>query len=46
LNQIANKKKELNMEHKKRRGSGSEILNQVNIDNRPKHIELRKEVGH
>ncbi|MGK0326236.1 MAG: IS30 family transposase [Polaribacter sp.] len=34
------------MEHKKRRGSGSKILNQVNIDNRPKHIELRKEVGH
>lgn len=31
---------------KKRRKTGSKILNQVSIDNRPKHIELRKEVGH
>lgn len=31
---------------KKRRGGGSKIVNQVSIDNRPKHIELRKEVGH
>jgi IS30 family transposase len=31
---------------KKRRGTGSKITNQVSIDNRPKHIDLRKEVGH
>jgi len=31
---------------KKRRGTGSKILNQVSIDNRPKHIELRNEIGH
>jgi transposase, IS30 family len=31
---------------KKRRGGGSKIINQVSIDNRPKHIELREEVGH
>lgn len=31
---------------KKRRGTGSKILNQVSIDNRPKHIELRQEIGH
>ena len=31
---------------KKRRGTGSKIINQVSIDNRPKHIELRKEIGH
>jgi IS30 family transposase len=31
---------------KKRRGGGSKILNQVSIDNRPQHIELRNEVGH
>jgi IS30 family transposase len=31
---------------KKRRGGGSKIINQVNIDNRPKHINLRNEVGH
>lgn len=31
---------------KKRRGTGSKIINQVSIDNRPKHIELRQEVGH
>ncbi|MBK5244221.1 MAG: IS30 family transposase [Eubacteriaceae bacterium] len=31
---------------KKRRGTGSKILNQVSIDNRPKHIDLREEVGH
>ncbi|SFZ95332.1 Transposase and inactivated derivatives, IS30 family [Flaviramulus basaltis] len=30
----------------KRRGTGSKIINQVSIDLRPKHIELRKEVGH
>jgi IS30 family transposase len=32
--------------HKKRRGGGSKIINQVSIDNRPKHIEFRNEVGH
>jgi IS30 family transposase len=31
---------------KKRRGTGSKIINQVSIDNRPKHIELREETGH
>jgi len=31
---------------KKRRGTGSKIINQVSIDNRPKHINLREEVGH
>jgi IS30 family transposase len=31
---------------KKRRGTGSKIINQVSIDNRPKHIDLREEVGH
>ena len=31
---------------KKRRGTGSKILNQVSINSRPKHIELRNEIGH
>jgi IS30 family transposase len=31
---------------KKRRGGGSKIINQVSIDNRPEHINLRNEVGH
>ena len=31
---------------KNKRGKGSKIRNQVSIDNRPKHIELRNEVGH
>lgn len=31
---------------KKVRGKGSKIRNQVSIDNRPKHIELRQEIGH
>lgn len=31
---------------KKRRGTGSKIINQVSIDNRPKHIDLREEIGH
>lgn len=31
---------------KKRRGTGSKIINQVSIDLRPKHIELRQEIGH
>ena len=31
---------------KKKRGGGSKIRNQVSIDLRPKHIELREEVGH
>ena len=31
---------------KKRRGGGSKIINQVSIDNRPQHIELRNEVGY
>ena len=31
---------------KKRRGGGSKIINQVSINNRPKHIDLRNEVGY
>ncbi|MFI1770710.1 IS30 family transposase [Thalassobellus citreus] len=31
---------------KRKRGGGSKIINQVSIDNRPKHIDLREEVGH
>lgn len=31
---------------KKVRGKGSKIINQVSIDNRPKHIENRIEIGH
>jgi IS30 family transposase len=31
---------------KKRRGTGSKIINQVSIDSRPNHIELREETGH
>lgn len=31
---------------KKKRGGGSKIINQVSINNRPKHIELRNVVGH
>ncbi len=31
---------------KKRRGTGSKIINQISIDSRPKHIELREEIGH
>lgn len=31
---------------KKRRGTGSKIINQVSIDHRPKHIEDRVEIGH
>ena len=31
---------------KKVRGKGSKIRNQVSIDNRPKHIDLRNEIGH
>ncbi|MDO6745571.1 IS30 family transposase [Tenacibaculum soleae] len=31
---------------KKRRGTGSKIINQVSIESRPKHIDLREEIGH
>jgi IS30 family transposase len=40
------KKKTRRIPSKKRRGTGSKILNQVTIDNRPEHIDLREEVGH
>jgi IS30 family transposase len=40
------RKKTRRRPYKKRRGGGSKIINQVSIDNRPEHIELRKEVGH
>jgi len=31
---------------KKRRGTGCKIINQVSIELRPKHIDLREEIGH
>ena len=40
------RKKARRMQAKKRRGTGSKIINQVSIDNRPKHIENRLEIGH
>lgn len=40
------RKKTRRRPHKKRRGTGSKIINQVSIDNRPKHIEDRIEIGH
>jgi len=40
------RKKTRRRPHKKRRGGGSKIINQVSIDNRPKHIENRLEIGH
>jgi len=40
------RKKTRRRPNKKRRGGGSKIINQVTIDLRPKHIELREEVGH
>lgn len=40
------RKKTRRIPSKKRRGIGSKILNQVSIDKRPEHIELREEVGH
>jgi IS30 family transposase len=40
------RKKTRRIPHKKRRGGGSKIINQVSINNRPKHIEFRNEVGH
>jgi IS30 family transposase len=40
------RKKTRRRPHKSRRGGGSKIINQVSIDNRPKHIELRNEIGH
>ena len=40
------RKKSRRIKPKKKRGTGSKIINQVSIDNRPKHINLRKEVGH
>ena len=46
LNKLLVRKKTRRRPPKKRRGTGSKIINQVSIDNRPKHIELRQEVGH
>jgi len=46
LIQLLVRKKTRRRPHKKKRGGGSKIVNQVSIDNRPKHIELRNEVGH
>ena len=36
------RKKTKRIKAKKKHGTGSKIINQVSIDNRPKHIELRK----
>lgn len=46
LIQLLVRKKTRRIPSKKRRGKGSVILNQVSIDHRPKHIELRQEAGH
>lgn len=46
LIQLLVRKKTRRIQSKKRRGTGSKIINQVSIDDRPKHIELRKEIGH
>jgi len=40
------RKKKRRKRIKKKRGGGSKILNQISIDNRPKHIDLREEIGH
>lgn len=40
------RKKTRRRPHKSRRGGGSKIINQVSIDKRPQHIELRNEIGH
>ena len=40
------RKKTRRIPSKKKRGTGSKILNQVSIDNRPVHIDLREEIGH
>jgi len=46
LIQLLVRKKTRRRPSKKRRGTGSKIINQVSIDNRPKHIDLRNEIGH
>jgi len=46
LIQLLVRKKSRRIKPKKKRGTGSKITNQVSIDNRPKHINLRKEIGH
>ena len=46
LIQLLVRKKTRRRPAKKRRRTGSKIINQVSIDNRPKHIELRQEIGH
>ena len=46
LIQLLVRKKTRRKRTKKKRGGGSKIINQVSIDNRPKHINLRQEVGH
>ena len=46
LIQLLVRKKTRRRPIKKKRGTGSKIINQVSIDNRPKHIELREEIGH
>jgi IS30 family transposase len=40
------RKKTRRRKPKKKRRNGSKIINQVSIDNRPKHIDLRIEPGH
>ena len=46
LIQLLVRKKARRKKTKKKRGTGSKITKQVSIDNRPRHIELREEVGH
>ena len=46
LIQLLVRKKNRRRPAKKRRGTGSKIINQVSIDQRPKHINLRQEIGH
>lgn len=40
------RKKTRRYKAKKKRRNGSKISNQVSIDNRPEHIDLRQEIGH
>ena len=46
LIKLLTRKKTRRRPMKKVRGKGSKIINQVSIDNRPKHIENRLEAGH
>nr|WP_157588813.1 hypothetical protein [Psychroserpens burtonensis] len=43
---LVRKKKTRRRPSRKSHDGGSRIINQVSIDNRPAHIELRNEIGH